>query len=89
MACNTSISLEDYFQKFVDNEVSMGRFQNASEVVRAGLRLLEDEENRVIALKGAIEKGTESRLATNFDAKKHLEKLKATKRKNGKLYPHQ
>ncbi|WP_026768807.1 type II toxin-antitoxin system ParD family antitoxin [Asinibacterium sp. OR53] len=83
MSRNTSISLGDHFEHFVDNRVSTGRFKNASEVVRAGLRLLEEEENKIIALKRAIEDGIESGLAKNFDAKKHLQKLKAGKRKNG------
>jgi antitoxin ParD1/3/4 len=83
MGRNTSISLGDHFENFVDNEVSIGRFKNASEVIRAGLRLLEEEENKIIALKKAIDSGTESGLAKNFNADKHLEKLKLAKRKNG------
>ncbi len=83
MGRNTSISLGDHFEDFVDDKVTTGRFKNASEVIRAGLRLLEDEENKVIALKRAIEEGFESGIAKNFNSKKHLEKLKAAKRKNG------
>jgi len=49
----------------------------------AGLRLLEEEESKIVFLKKAIEEGFESGLAKNFNAKKHLEKLKAAKRKNG------
>ncbi len=45
MGRNTSVSLGDYFENFVDNTISEGRFKNASEVIRAGLRLLEEEEN--------------------------------------------
>ena len=69
-------------QILVDNRVSEGRFENASEVIRAGLCLLEEEESKIIALKKAIE-GIESGVAKNFNAKKHLENLKAAKRKNG------
>ena len=83
MGRNTSISLGDHFESFVDNSVSAGRFKNASEVIRAGLRLLEDEEIKIAALKKAIEEGIESGAAKNFNAKKHLENLKAAKRKNG------
>ncbi len=83
MGRNTSISLGDHFENFVDNRVSEGRFKNASEVIRAGLRLLEEEESKVIALKKAIAEGIESGPAKNFNAKKHLENLKALKRKNG------
>ncbi len=88
MGRNKSISLGDYFENFVDKEVSMGRFINASEVIRAGLRLLEEEESKIIALKGAIENGIESGLATNFNATAHLEKLKSAKRKNGQVHSH-
>lgn len=83
MGRNTSISLGDYFEDFVDNEVSNGRFQNASEVIRAGLRLLEDEENKALSLKKEITDGLDSGLAKRFDPKKHLAKLKSAKRKNG------
>ena len=79
MGRNTSVSLGNYFESFVDNKVSEGRFKNASEVIRAGLRLLESEENKVIILKNAIKEGNESGIAENFNPKKHLESLKAEK----------
>lgn len=80
MGRNTSVSLGDYFENFVDNRVLEGRFKNASEVIRAGLRLLEEEESKIIALKKAINEGIESGIAKDFDTKKHLESLKAKKR---------
>jgi len=80
MGRNTSVSLGDYFENFVDNSVSEGRFKNASEVIRAGLRLLEEEENKIIILKKAINEGIESGIAENFNPKIHLELLKAEKR---------
>jgi antitoxin ParD1/3/4 len=80
MGRNTSVSLGNYFESFVYNRVSEGRFKNASEVIRAGLRLLESEENKVIILKNAIKEGIESGIAENFNPKKHLESLKAEKR---------
>lgn len=83
MARNTSISLGDHFEHFVDERVSTGRFKNASEVIRAGLRLLEEEEVKIINLKKAITEGIQSGVAQNFDPTKHLEKLKAAKSKNG------
>lgn len=54
-------------KSFVDNKVSEGRFKNASEVIRAGLRLLEGEEDKVIALKKAINEGIESGIAKDFN----------------------
>lgn len=83
MSKNTSISLGNYFDQFIHNRISEGRFKNVSEVVRAGLRLLEEEENKVIALRGAIQEGIDSGIAHDFDPKKHLESLKANKRSNG------
>jgi len=80
MGRNTSVSLGNYFENFVDNSVSEGRFKNASEVIRAGLRLLEEEENKIIALKKAINEGIESGIAENFNPEQHLESLKAKKR---------
>jgi antitoxin ParD1/3/4 len=83
MGRNTSISLGDHFEEFVDAKISNGRFKNASEVIRAGLRLLEEEEAKVIALKNSISQGINSGHAPKFDPKKHLEKIKAARRKNG------
>ncbi len=80
---NTSISLGDYFDQFVSSQVSTGRYKNVSEVIRAGLRLLENEESTVIALRNAIQEGIDSGIAHDFDSKKNLEQLKARHRKNG------
>jgi antitoxin ParD1/3/4 len=79
MGRNTSISLGNHFESFIENSVNDGRFNNASEVVRAGLRLLEDEENKIVALRKAINDGIESGRAVDFDAKKHLNVLKSRK----------
>ena len=83
MGRNTSISLGDHFENFVEDKVIRGRFKNASEVIRAGLRLLEEEETKIIALKKSISEGIESGIAKNFNSKRHLENLKAAKKKNG------
>ena len=80
---NTSISLGSYFDQFVSSQVSAGRFKNVSEVIRAGLRLLEDEESKVMALRNAIQEGIESGIAHDFNPNKHLQELKARKRING------
>ncbi len=80
---NTSISLGEYFETFVRSSISKGRFKNASEVIRAGLRLLEEEEAKVLVLKTAIQEGIDSGVAHDFDSQKHLDSLKAKKRLNG------
>jgi len=80
---NTSISLGNYFDQFINSQVSVGRYKNVSEVVRAGLRLLEDEESKIIALRAAIQKGLDSPRVENFDFQDNLKKLKTESRKNG------
>ena len=80
MGRNTSISLGNHFENFIETTVSNGRFSNASEVVRAGLRLLEEEENRIIILQNAIREGIESGREVDFDPKKHVESLKSKKK---------
>jgi antitoxin ParD1/3/4 len=73
---NTSISIGDYFDNFIQNRISAGRFKNASEVVRAGLRLLEEEENKILALRASLQEGIDSGIAVDFNPESHLEKLK-------------
>ena len=80
---NTSISLGDYFDQFVSSQVSGGRYKNVSEVIRAGLRLLEDEESKAISLRNAIQIGLESPRVESFNFDDNLELLKVKNRKNG------
>jgi antitoxin ParD1/3/4 len=54
---NTSISLGEHFESFIQNEISTGRYSSASEVVRTALRLLEAEEKKIEALRIALEEG--------------------------------
>ncbi|MFN8363011.1 MAG: type II toxin-antitoxin system ParD family antitoxin [Cloacibacterium normanense] len=82
MGRNTSVSLGDYFENFVDNKISSGRYKNASEVIRAGLRLLEEDENRIQILKSAIKDGLDSGISKDFNAIENLKKLKAKKSQN-------
>jgi len=76
MSKNTSVSLGNYFDQFVSSQVSSGRYKNASEVLRAGLRLLENEESKTLALRNAIKEGLDSPKVDDFDFDAHLKKLK-------------
>ena len=82
MGRNTSVSLGNYFEEFVDSKVAQGRYKNASEVIRAGLRLLEEDENRIQILKSAIKDGLDSGISKDFNAIEKLKKLKAKKSQN-------
>ena len=78
----TSVALGHYFEDFIQSAIAQGRYNNASEVVRAGLRLLEEQESKIIALKKAIDEGINSGIAQEFDPQQHLQMLKA-QRNNG------
>lgn len=69
MAKNTSISLGKHFDGFIASQVNTGRYGSASEVVRAGLRLLEKTETKTEALRRMLEEGEQSGTADySFDA---------------------
>ena len=77
MASNTSVSLGEHFEQFIQRQITSGRYRNVSEVIRSGLRLLEADEARVQALKSAMDEGIGSGFGSDFDPAKHLEELKA------------
>jgi antitoxin ParD1/3/4 len=64
---NTSISLGDHFTDFIEGQVTQGRYGSASEVVRAGLRLLEAHEAQLERLRAAVRAGEESGFSEEFD----------------------
>lgn len=75
MAKNTSILLGDYFDKFISSQIETGRFSSASEVVRAALRLFEQEESKKAELIRELRRGEESGFVTGFDRKMFLKSL--------------
>lgn len=79
----TSVALGQHFEEFIQTSISSGRYNNASEVIRSGLRLLEDRERKMAALRSAIEEGLNSGIVEDFDTQDFLQQMKA--RKNGKV----
>ena len=67
MTKHTSFSLGGHFTAFIEAEVSKGRYASASEVVRAGLRLLEEREAHLTRLRAALAEGEESGPSAPFD----------------------
>jgi len=63
MAKNTSITLGEHFDGFIANQIKSGRYGSASEVVRAGLRVLEDSEDKLEALRQMLIDGEDSGIA--------------------------
>jgi antitoxin ParD1/3/4 len=75
MGRNTSILLGEHFEEFISGEVSSGRYNSASEVIRMALRLLESEESKKKDLNKALVRGEKSGFEKNFEPKTHLKKL--------------
>lgn len=81
MAKNTSFILGDHFDAFVASQVEAGRYRNAADVIRSGLRLLEERETRLEALRHALVEGEEGGIAGPLD----MEKIKRQARKDAGL----
>lgn len=76
MAKNTRVSLGDHFESFVDKQVQACRFASASDVMCAGLRLLEQEETKLDLLRETLTKG-EAQLdqGMGIDSEKFMGKI--------------
>lgn len=60
---NTSVTLGDHFDRFIAEALANGRYRSASEVIREGLRLLEERETKLAALRAALLEGEQSGFA--------------------------
>jgi antitoxin ParD1/3/4 len=83
MAKNTSITLGDHFESFISEQIRDGRYGSASEVVRASLRLLEEHEQSVQAVRQALIAGEQSGDAGELD----MNAIRAKARKSSGLKP--
>lgn len=80
MTKNTSITLGNHFAEFVEERIAAGRYDSTSEMVRAGLRLLEEQEMKVEALRAALIEDEESGPATAFDIDAFVDEKKRQRR---------
>ena len=74
MSENTFFSIGEHFSEFVEEQVREGRYSSASDVVRAALRLLEEQETKLAALRGALIEGEQSGPSTPFDFEAFIER---------------
>jgi antitoxin ParD1/3/4 len=77
MGKNTSFSLDEHYSAFIDSAVASGRYRSASDVVRSALRLLEDRETHLHALRDALIDGERSGPSTPFDFDAFLARKRA------------
>ena len=75
MPRNTSVTLGHHFDEYVAAKIAEGRYASVSEVIRAGLRKLEDEETKLQALRTHLQSGEDSPLIDSFDAPEFLAEL--------------
>ncbi|WP_447970319.1 type II toxin-antitoxin system ParD family antitoxin [Nitrospira sp. M1] len=76
MAKTTSFNLGEHFEQFISTQINSGRFGNASEVFRASLRLMEQEEQKLEALRQSLIDGENSGKSTSLDIQKIIRKAR-------------
>jgi antitoxin ParD1/3/4 len=81
MSKNTSISLGDHFAKFIEAQLAQGRYGSTSDVVRAGLRLLEEHETKLASLRSALIEGEQSGPSAPLDVEAFIAMKKKAKKK--------
>ena len=89
MSTSKSYALGEHYEKFIASQVQTGRFNNASEVVRAGLRMLEDYETRMKELRALVDAGDRAIAAGKVNTYAGPEDLMAKIVKRGKAQLHQ
>ena len=77
MARTVTVSLGPHYENLIQSFIANGRYNNASEVIRAALRSLEEDEVRLEMLKGALIEGENSGIVENFDPDVFIKKLNA------------
>ena len=80
MARTLTVALGPHYENFIQSTINSGRYNNASEVVRAALRRLEDDEARLAALRSAIDDGDSSPDVEDFNRDIFLAELKAQRK---------
>ena len=83
MSRTVTASIGPHYEDFIRNSILNGRYNNASEVIREGLRRLEEDEARLAALRAALEEGEASPDVEDFDPEAFLLEMKAKRNANG------
>ena len=82
MARTVTVSLGPHYEEFIQNTIAGGRYNNASEVIRAALRQLEEDEAQLAALRNAIDEGDASEDVVGFDEETFIKEMRSGWRKS-------
>ena len=82
MARTVTVTLGHHYEEFIKTNIAGGRYNNVSEMVRAGLRRLEEDEARVAAFCAAVDEGDASPDVLDFDEEVFIQELKESWRQN-------
>lgn len=82
MARTVTVSLGPHYEEFIQNTIAGGRYNNASEVIRAALRQLEEDESQLAALRNAIDEGDASEDVVGFDEEAFIKEMRSGWRKS-------
>lgn len=89
MSKNTSVPVGDHFADFIERLVQAGRYESSSDVVRAGLRLLEEQELKIERLRDALIEGEQSGEPVPFDLNEFLDEMRQDRaRRDERLRSH-
>ncbi len=80
MAKLANVDFGDHFESFIEEQIAQGRYDSASEVVHAALRLLEEQEAKLAALRSALIEGEASGQSTPFDFEAYIARKRASTR---------
>ena len=77
MGRNTSVILGDHFDEFIKSEIKSGRYGSVSEIIRSGLRMLEDESKKIRLINEALIVGEKSGEAKSFDNENFKKRMRS------------
>jgi len=83
MPKSSSVTVAEHFAAFIERQVEQGRYDSASDVVQAGLRLLEEQEAKLEALRAALIEGEQSGPGESFDIEQFIDEMHRSRTSSG------
>jgi antitoxin ParD1/3/4 len=83
MPKSTPVTVPDHFAEFIERQIEEGRYESPSDVVQAGLRLLEEQEAKLRTLRAALIEGEQSGPGEHFDIEEFIEEMRRSRASSG------